>query len=47
VNTHTDVTVANTEPNPHIAKAMQSVQTAVAHAQADGARPIYHFLPPA
>jgi beta-fructofuranosidase len=47
VNTHTDVTVANTEPNPHIAKAMQSVQTAIAHAQADGARPIYHFLPPA
>ena len=33
--------------NPHIARAMQSVQAAAPRAQADPLRPIYHFLPPA
>jgi sucrose-6-phosphate hydrolase SacC (GH32 family) len=33
--------------NPAIARAMASVAAAAPHAQADPARPIYHFLPPA
>lgn len=33
--------------NPHIVKAMQSVQVAAPRAQADPLRPVYHFLPPA
>ena len=34
-------------PNPHIVKAMQSVQVAAPRAEADPLRPVYHFLPPA
>ena len=37
----------NTSANPHIIKAMRSVAAGAARAQADPARPIYHFLPPA
>jgi beta-fructofuranosidase len=47
VNTQIDHSLASTAANPHIAKAMQSVQAAAARAQADPLRPIYHFLPPA
>jgi sucrose-6-phosphate hydrolase SacC (GH32 family) len=47
VNTHIDIALANIHTNGRIAEAMQSVQAAAAHAQADPERPIYHFLPPA
>jgi sucrose-6-phosphate hydrolase SacC (GH32 family) len=47
VNTKTDLPLANSYASSHVAKAMQSVQAAVAHAEADPERPIYHFLPPA
>ena len=33
--------------NPALDKANQSVQAAVARAEADTTRPVYHFLPPA
>lgn len=47
MNTITDLPLANSYASVHIAKAMQSVQAATARAEADPARPIYHFLPPA
>ena len=47
MNTITDLPLANSHASSHVAKAMQSVQAAVAHAEADPQRPVYHFLPPA
>jgi beta-fructofuranosidase len=51
VNTQTDTPLADSRANPHIEKAMRSVQAAAARAgaaaEADETRPIYHFLPPA
>ena len=48
MNTKTDLPLANSSyASSHVAKAMQSVQAAAAHAGADPERPIYHFLPPA
>ena len=51
MNTQTDTPLADSRANPHIEKAMQSVQAAAAAragsgAEADPTRPIYHFLPP-
>lgn len=47
MNTQTDSHRTAPQANPHIDKAMQSVEAAVARAQADPERPVYHFLPPA
>jgi beta-fructofuranosidase len=47
VNTQTDIAGSSVYANPHIAKAMQSVQAAAGRAAADPLRPVYHFLPPA
>jgi beta-fructofuranosidase len=35
------------QPNPAIARAMQSVTAAIPKAEADPTRPVYHFRPPA